>query len=110
MNAMIGWLVPIIWGISAFIFGVAIIAFSELLLCIREIALNTRKEGSDKEPQYHALPTIASIFECCGMGRSYRRAHSCNCRGYFSHSVTTLSLMGFFILRGFSESVHNRPP
>lgn len=60
------WLIPIIYGISAFICGVAIIAFDELLLCIREIALNTRKEGADKEPQYHALPTIASIFNAIG--------------------------------------------
>ncbi|MCS7197259.1 MAG: hypothetical protein NZ930_01010 [Candidatus Bipolaricaulota bacterium] len=70
MNAMIdpawSWLVPIIWGIGAFIIGVAVVAFGELLLCIREIALNTRKEGSDKEPKYHALPTIASILNAAG--------------------------------------------
>lgn len=65
---MIGWswLVLVIWGIGTFVIGVAIIAFSELLLCIREIALNTRKEGSDKEPQYHALPTIASLLNAIG--------------------------------------------
>lgn len=60
------WLFLVPVGICAFICGVAIIAFDELLLCVREIALNTRKEGSDKEPQYHAIPTIASLLNVLG--------------------------------------------
>lgn len=65
MNAVIDPVI-IVWGICCFITGIVIVAFSEFLLCIREIALNTRKEGSDKEPQYHALPTLASILSAVG--------------------------------------------
>jgi hypothetical protein len=52
----------ILWSL---VVGLAIIAFGELLLAIREIALNTRKEGV-KTPHYEILMIMAKINNLLG--------------------------------------------
>jgi hypothetical protein len=52
----------ILWSL---VVGLAIIAFGELLLAIREIAMNTRKEGV-KTPHYEILMIMAKINNFLG--------------------------------------------
>jgi len=47
------------------VLGLAIIAFGQLLLAIREIAFNTRKEGA-KTPHYEILLIVAKINNILG--------------------------------------------
>lgn len=60
---------PIIVGaiivLYAVILGFAVIAFGQLLLAIREIAMNTRKEGV-KTPHYEVLLIMAKINNILG--------------------------------------------
>jgi hypothetical protein len=60
---------PIIVGafivLYTVILGLAIIAFGQLLLAIREIAFNTRKEGA-KTPHYEVLLIVAKINNILG--------------------------------------------
>ena len=54
--------VIILWSL---VVGLAVIAFGELLLAIREIAFNTRKEGA-KTPHYEILMIMAKINNLLG--------------------------------------------
>jgi hypothetical protein len=54
--------VIILWSL---VVGLATIAFGQLLLAIREIALNTRKEGS-KASHYEILMIVAKINNILG--------------------------------------------
>jgi len=54
--------VIILWSL---VVGLAVIAFGELLLAIREIAMNTRKEGV-KTPHYEILMIMAKINNLLG--------------------------------------------
>ena len=60
---------PIIYGAGIVLYtavlGMAIIAFGQLLLAIREIAFNTRKEGV-KTPHYEILLIVAKINNILG--------------------------------------------
>jgi hypothetical protein len=49
----------------AVVLGFAVIAFGQLLLAIREIAFNTRKEGG-KTPHYEVLLIMAKINNILG--------------------------------------------
>ena len=56
--------VPII--LLFLVIGLGIIASGQVFLAIREIALNTRKEDSDKLTSYGALFTVAKINNFLG--------------------------------------------
>jgi hypothetical protein len=60
---------PLIVGaiiiLYAVIVGLAIIAFGQILLAVREIAFNTRKEGV-KHPHYEILLIMAKINNILG--------------------------------------------
>jgi hypothetical protein len=62
LSSIIVGTVIILWSI---IVGLAVIAFGQLLLAIREIAFNTRKEGS-KVPHYEILLIMAKINNILG--------------------------------------------
>lgn len=60
-NIVIG-IVIILWTA---ILGLAIIAFGQIMLAIREVAQNTRKEGSHG-PHYNILLVVAKINNLLG--------------------------------------------
>jgi uncharacterized membrane protein YedE/YeeE len=60
-----GLLISILIIVGAFMVGIIIIGFGELLLAAREIALNTRKESEEKT-QYKSLKITAIIISCLG--------------------------------------------
>jgi len=62
INSIVVGVVTILWSV---IVGLAIIAFGQLLLAIREIALNTRKEGT-AHPHYEILLIMAKINNVLG--------------------------------------------
>jgi hypothetical protein len=62
LSSIIVGTVIILWSV---IVGLAVIAFGQLLLAIREIAFNTRKEGS-KMPHYEILLIMAKINNILG--------------------------------------------
>ncbi len=62
INSIVVGVVTILWSV---IMGLAIIAFGQLLLAIREIALNTRKEGT-AHPHYEILLIMAKINNVLG--------------------------------------------
>jgi len=62
INSIVVGVVTILWSVIA---GLAIIAFGQLLLAIREIALNTRKEGT-AHPHYEILLIVAKINNVLG--------------------------------------------
>jgi hypothetical protein len=62
INSIVVGVVTILWSV---IVGLAIIAFGQLLLAIREIALNTRKEGT-AHPHYEILLIMAKINNILG--------------------------------------------
>jgi len=45
----------------ACVIGATTIASGQLFLAIREIALNTRKDGDEKSPKYMVLETVAKL-------------------------------------------------
>ncbi len=55
----------IVIGLWGLVLGLAVIAFGQLLLAIREIALNTRKEGK-VHPHYGILLVSAKINNVLG--------------------------------------------
>ena len=55
----------IVIGLWGFLLGLAVIAFGQLLLAIREISLNTRKEGK-AHPHYGILLVAAKINNVLG--------------------------------------------
>ena len=62
INSIVVGVVTILWSV---IMGLAIIAFGQLLLAIREIALNTRKEAT-AHPHYEILLIMAKINNVLG--------------------------------------------
>jgi hypothetical protein len=62
INSIVVGVVTILWSV---IMGLAVIAFGQLLLAIREIALNTRKEGT-AHPHYEILLIMAKINNILG--------------------------------------------
>jgi hypothetical protein len=58
-------IVGLIIVLYAVIVGLAIIAFGQILLAVREIAFNTRKEGV-KHPHYEILLIMAKINNVLG--------------------------------------------
>jgi len=62
INSIVIGVVTILWSV---IVGLAIIAFGQLLLAIREIALNTRKEAT-AHPHYEILLIMAKINNVLG--------------------------------------------
>jgi len=62
INSIIVGIVTILWSV---ILGLAVIAFGQLLLAIREIALNTRKEGT-AHPHYEILLIMAKVNNVLG--------------------------------------------
>ena len=62
INSIVVGVLTILWSA---IVGLAVIAFGQLLLAIREIALNTRKEGT-AHPHYEILLIMAKINNILG--------------------------------------------
>jgi hypothetical protein len=62
LNSIIVGVATILWSA---IMGFAIIAFGQILLAIREIALNTRKEAA-AHPHYEVLLIMAKINNILG--------------------------------------------
>jgi hypothetical protein len=62
INSIIVGAVTILWSA---IVGLAIIAFGQVLLAVREIAINTRKDGS-AHPHYEILLIMAKINNILG--------------------------------------------
>jgi hypothetical protein len=62
ISSIITGTVIILWSV---IVGLAVIAFGQLLLAIREIAFNTRKDGA-KVPHYEILLIMAKINNVLG--------------------------------------------
>ncbi len=60
-NLIVGGAI-ILWSL---VVGLAVIAFGQVMLAIREIALNTRK-GEDKTPHYEILLIAAKINNLLG--------------------------------------------
>ena len=62
INSIVVGAVTILWSVFV---GLAIIAFGQVLLAVREIALNTRKDGS-AHPHYEILLIMAKINNILG--------------------------------------------
>lgn len=62
INSIVVGAVTILWSVFV---GLAIIALGQVLLAIREIALNTRKDGS-AHPHYEILLIMAKINNILG--------------------------------------------
>ncbi len=60
-NLIVGGAI-VLWSL---VVGLAVIAFGQVMLAIREIALNTR-EGDDKTPHYEILLIAAKINNLLG--------------------------------------------
>jgi len=56
----------VLLALSGIVVGSSMIASGQVFLAIREIALNTRKEGSDSISQYNMLLTIVKINNFLG--------------------------------------------
>lgn len=60
------WGFGVIVILLAIVNGLIVIASEQVLLAIREIALNTRKEGSSTLEQYKTLLTMAKVNNFLG--------------------------------------------
>jgi hypothetical protein len=61
-----GFLVGLLALVLVFVSAIMIVAQGQLMLAIREIALNTRREGKDEAEKYQGLLVAAKIIAVAG--------------------------------------------